>query len=243
MEEKLFFPDTISDIEPGPPLLWESPSRPFGMGFTKKAKNGKLPPLHSLTSKENAAICLHRFGGHELLAVEIMAYSLLAFPEAPKSIRMGIINTLKEEQDHVQLYSHRLLNLGCSFGDFPLYEHFWKHTAYFTDITSYLCAMSLTFEMANLDFAPIYRDAFLECNDLDSAHLMNTILEDEIKHVAFGVSSLKRLHPDSQSLYSTYEKHLPPLITPKRGKGKVFNPEFRKRAHVPSEWIISLQKL
>ncbi len=46
--------------------------------------------------------------------------------------------------------------------------------------------MSLTFEMANLDFAPTYGKTFHECGDEDAAELMKQILKDEIAHVAFG---------------------------------------------------------
>ena len=106
--------------------------------------------------------------------------------------------------------------------------------------------MSLTFEMANLDFAPAYRNAFLQQGDEVSARVMQQILEDEIKHVAFGVSSLRRLEPSNtapEALYDSYVTHLPPLIHPKRAKGKWFAPGMREKASVPNSWIEKIKAL
>ena len=122
LEEKLFCPDKLVDFEPGEPLTFNEPVRPIGMGFQKRTREQKLPPFHEHKSEENRAVCLHRFAGHELLAVEIMAQALTAFPEAPKAFRKGLAYTLKEEQGHVRLYMKRLEEMGLKFGDLPLYR-------------------------------------------------------------------------------------------------------------------------
>jgi uncharacterized ferritin-like protein (DUF455 family) len=151
LEEKLLSPVNITDLNPGPAVFWETPSRPIGMEFKKHSRKEKLPKLQEHHDKDKRAICLHRFAGHELLAVEIMAYALLAFPEAPKHFRKGLLNTLKEEQEHVRLYMKRLSDMGVRFGDLPLYKHFWAYTPFLKSPLEYVSVMSLTFEMANLD--------------------------------------------------------------------------------------------
>ena len=103
LEEKLLAPDILTDFTPGPAVLWDTPTRPPGMEFRRHSKEERLPGLHEHTEVDKRAICLHRFAGHELLAVEIMAYAILAFPDAPKHFRKGLANTLKEEQEHVEL--------------------------------------------------------------------------------------------------------------------------------------------
>ena len=62
--------------------------------------------------------------------------------------------------------------LGITFGDLPLYRHFWKHTPHIQSPLHYISMMSLTFEMANLDFAPMYGQSFAPFGDIDSAGLM-----------------------------------------------------------------------
>lgn len=104
LEEKLFIPETLTDYEPGPPMIWNDPVRPPGMGFKSRSKGEKLPPFHEHGNADKRAICLHRFAGHELLAVEIMAYALLRFPNVATHFRKGVAHTIKEEQGHVKLY-------------------------------------------------------------------------------------------------------------------------------------------
>src|SRR5215831_18925835 len=108
LEDKLFYPDKLTDFAPGAPIIWQEPTRPPGLHFQRHNHSEKLPPLSELSCSDKRAICLHRFAGHELLAVEIMAFALLAFPQAPKHFRKGLANTLREEQWHVQLYLRRL---------------------------------------------------------------------------------------------------------------------------------------
>lgn len=242
IEDKLFDPGIWSDHFPGSPLKWEEPNRPPGMQFNRRSKEEKLPPFQEHGCADKRAICLHRFGGHELLAVEIMAYALLAFPDAPPTFRRGLLHTLREEQSHVRLYMKQMEKLGIQFGDLPLYRHFWKHTPYMHTPLHYVSIMSLTFEMANLDFASMYGKSFAHFGDTDSASLMGTILKDEINHVQFGWRWLKQFEKEPGSEWETWEKALTDtLLTPKRAKGFTVHEEPRKKAGIPYEWIQKLK--
>ncbi|WP_079989363.1 DUF455 family protein [Candidatus Protochlamydia phocaeensis] len=239
---KLACPAVLTDDEPGPALIWEEPVRPPGMAFTRRTREEKLPPFQEHGDPDKRAICLHRFAGHELLAVEIMAFTLLAFPDAPKRFRKGLANTLKEEQGHVRLYMERMSQLGIQFGDLPLYRHFWKHTPHIHSPLHYISMMSLTFEMANLDFAPMYGKSFLHFGDQNSAELMATILKDEIAHVSFGWHWLRKLKEKEASEWDSWEKTLAStLLTPKRAKGFCLHEEPRYQAGIPSDWIEKLK--
>ncbi|NBO23863.1 MAG: DUF455 family protein [Chlamydiae bacterium] len=243
IDTKLYTPDRLTDLFPGEAFSIDSPCRSIDMQFKRHHKEEKLPTFKDHHTQEKRAICLHRFCGHELLAVEIMAYALLKFPDAPKPFRKGLANTLIEEQHHVRIYRKRLEEMGLKFGELPLYKHFWKHIPYLTSIENYLSMMSLTFEMANLDFAPLYRDSFLRHNDVDSANLMQKIIDDEIGHVSFGVSWMHRMNKENKDPFLFYKENLPPLLDPKRAKGFVFQTDLRKKAQVPNEWIEGLKNL
>jgi uncharacterized ferritin-like protein (DUF455 family) len=171
-----------------------------------------------------------------------MAYALLAFPNAPRAFRMGVANTLKEEQGHVRLYSTRLKEMGVEFGDLPLYKQFWRYTNHFTSPIEYVSIMSLTLEMANLDHAPFFGSAFQKAGDDRSFNLMKTILEDEIAHVSFGMSWFKKLQQKDEDSFELYKASLPDPLSPKRARGPVFNETSRKLASVPPTWIQNLQK-
>lgn len=244
LEGKLFDPGSWSDNEPGSPLFWREPVRPPGMEFTRRKIEEKLPPFQEHGDPYKRALCLHRFAGHELLAVEIMAYTLLAFPTAPSSFRQGVAHTLREEQGHVALYIQQMNRLGVKFGDCPLYRHFWMHTPHIHTPLHYISMMSLTFEMANLDFAPMYGKSFLKAGDKESAQLMAIILKDEISHVKFGWRWLQRFKQPDDSSWEAWEQVLSQtLLFPKRAKGFLLNEEPRKQAGISQEWIEKLKVL
>lgn len=241
LEDKLFDPGLLTDQNPGAPLLWKEPTRPPGMGFKKHNSREKLPAFHEHHTSDNRAICLHRFAGHELLAVEIMAYALLAFPDAPKHFRKGVASILREEQGHVKLYRTRMQEMGLEFGSMPFYRHFWGYTPFLTSPLQYLSVMNLTLEMANLDFAPHYGASFARNGDEKSALLMKQILEDEIAHVSFGCQWLRKLKPEELSDWQAWKQYLPHPITPNRARGFIYSEENRKLAGISPEWIKELK--
>lgn len=244
LEEKLLNPEILTDHTPGPPVFWKEPTRPPGMGFLLHTHKHKLPRFKEHHDPDKRADCIHRFAGHELLAVEIMAYTLLAFPEAPKNFRRGLAHTLKEEQGHVTLYIARLREMGLKFGDLPLFRHFWAYVPYITSPLSYVSIMSLTFEMANLDFAPLYGASFAKHGDEASSLLMKTILEDEIRHVSFGTKWFEKMKDPESHSWEVWLQNLPPLMLPTRAKtqsGRFFE-ENRRMAGVPDDWIELLKK-
>lgn len=242
LEEKLLDPGEWTDKSPGPALFWNEPVRPTGLGFHRHSRKDKLPKPHEHHHPDKRAACLHRFAGHELLAVEIMAYALLAFPEAPKGFRRGVAHTLREEQEHVRLYIDRLAAMGVKFGDLPLYRHFWSYTPHLKNPTEYVSVMSLTFEMANLDFAPTYGASFAKNGDLLSAKLMERILIDEIGHVSFGWNWLKKFKSAELDTWSAWTAALPPRMEPKRACGPQFFEEHRRKAGIPDDWIENFKK-
>jgi uncharacterized ferritin-like protein (DUF455 family) len=242
IEDKLFDPSILTDNEKGSPIFWKEPSRPPGMEFSKHTrKKDKLPAFQDHHIADNRAICLHRFAGHELLAVEIMAFALLAFPDAPRSFRMGVANTLREEQEHVRLYIAQMERLGLKFGDLPLFKHFWKQTEYLTSPVDYISMMSLTLEMANLDFAPHYGASFKRNGDLESYELMKRILTDEISHVKFGMRWIQKLKSEDQDAFELYQESIHPHLPMKRARGFIFQEEPRREALVPEHWIHALK--
>lgn len=242
LSDKLYCPEILTDHAPGSPLLIPEPVRSPDLRFHKHTRRDRLPSLLALGNQDKRAICLHRFAGHELLAVEIMAHALLAFPEAPKNFRKGVAHTLKEEQEHVKLYVQRLNQMGVQFGDLPLYRHFWSYVHYITTPLRYLSMMSLTFEMANLDFAPIYGSAFASHGDTLSEDLMKQIFTDEIQHVAFGAKWLNNLKDPLTPPWEVWLQNIHHRLTPSRAKGPTFYPDHRRLAGLDEAWINAMEK-
>ena len=162
------------------------------------SENIKFPKGH-FHDIEKKALALHTFANHELLAIEMMACALLIYPhdtDELKKFKLGIVKSLKDEQKHFKLYIERLNALGFEFGDFPLNDFFWNQMHSLKTPSQYFAAMALTFEAANLDFAYFYKHIFSELGDDKTASILNTVLEDEITHVALGVNFLNRWRKD-----------------------------------------------
>ncbi len=114
LEEKLRCPDNITDERPGSALTTPAaPGRPKELQFkvTGEARDS-FPGTKNLEQESERGQLLHFFANHELLATELMALVLLKFPDAPAAFRKGVLQTLKDEQEHTQLYLGRMKECG-----------------------------------------------------------------------------------------------------------------------------------
>lgn len=206
------------------------PGRSSKLAFSEERL--KFPKPNRLNENDKKAIALHSFANHELLAIEMMAAAILIYPhQSEESVRFkrGIVSALKDEQKHLKLYIGRLNELGYDFGDFPLNDFFWKQMEKLKTPAAYAAVMSMTFEAANLDFALYYSKIFRSQGDDKTAAILDTVLEDEISHVAFGSHWLKRWK-NEEDLWSFYLKSLPKPLTPARSKGIEFSAEAHGQA-------------
>src|SRR5262249_6149874 len=158
---------------------------------------------------------LHALANHELQAIELFAWALLAFPGAPNPFRRGLVAILADEQRHFGLYAERLAALGVEFGDHPVTGHFWNKLDHMTSPLAFACAMGLTFEAATLDFAGAYAAAARACGDDATARALDQVHADEIRHVHFGWTWLRRLAPDMDP-WPAYLANVRPPLGPAR---------------------------
>ena len=115
--EKLRCPDKITDERPGSAFAAPAaPGRPQELQFkvTGEARDS-FPGTKNLERESERGRLLHFFANHELLATELMALVLLRFPDAPTAFRKGVLQTLKDEQEHTRLYLGRMNECGIQF--------------------------------------------------------------------------------------------------------------------------------
>ena len=243
LEEKLALPGTITDECPGVALITpESPGRPAELKMAARGERAELPAEHELEREEPRAVLLHFFANHELLATELMALVLLRFPEAPTAFRRGVLQTLKDEQEHTRLYMERMARCGVAFGDLPVNGFFWRHVADMESPLDYVSRLSLTFEQANLDYAQHYGGIFGRMGDVDTAALLGRIYEDEIGHVGVGLHWFRKWKRGEESDWEAWRKVLRFPMIPARARGAgPFNAEGRRRAGLDEEFIASLE--
>lgn len=245
LEDKLFVPEgglrSLHDDQPGPPRMWREPGRPAHLAIAHRKDRKKLPQPGALHDPEMRVRCLHTFANHELMALELMAWALLAFPDATRSFRLGMAHILVDEQRHLTLYMERMRAMGAEFGDLPLNDHFWRVAPSLTDPLKFSSAVNLTFEQANLDLAPMFAQLFDDVEDAESADLMRVIAEDEIQHVGFGARVLKE-HAQERDTFEVWVENLTFHNTPDRARGKDFNEELRRRAGLDEAFIEQMRR-
>tara|TARA_B100000609_G_scaffold175108_1_gene152221 strand:+ start:50620 stop:51441 length:822 start_codon:yes stop_codon:yes gene_type:complete len=232
----------LSDLSPGEAIAWQQPARAPGIRVAPKKKRKKVPHPDALHQKEMRIRCLHAFANHELMALEMMAWALLAYPDAPKLFRKGLVRIILDEQLHLQMYMDQIAALGAKFGDLPLNDHFWRVAAELHNPVEWVCGMHLTFEQANLDHAPYFKAAFERVGDEGSAALMQRIFEDEIMHVRFGGRWLKHFTPEDMKTFDMYLASLSPHNQAFRAKGHDFNADARRDAGLDEDFIIRLHE-
>jgi uncharacterized ferritin-like protein (DUF455 family) len=180
---------------------------------------------------------LHGFANHELQAVELFAWALLAFPDAPAAFRRGLLRILAEEQTHVALYLDRLRAHDTAFGDHPVSGYFWGKTDDLGSPVRFVCAMSLTFETANLDHAADHARAARDAGDPATADVLERIARDEVRHVAFGWRWLGRLKRPDRSMWDAYRENVRWPLRPALSRGRTFHPEPRLAAGLDEEFV------
>lgn len=235
-------PGQIDDaaLDPGAlPVRIAAPGRPASLAIVP-GRQARVPPLAGMRDRDQRARILHALANHELQAIELFAWAVLAFPAAPLAFHRGLLAILADEQRHLALYQGRLAAHGTALGDHPVTGHFWNKLDHLTGPCEFVCAMNLTFENANLDFAGDYAAAARAAGDDATAVVLDQVHADEIRHVHFGWIWLRRLAGDRPP-WQAYLDHVRPPLGPARARGARFDREARRRAGFDETFIAALE--
>ena len=244
IEEKLLLsPKEITDTSPGKKLLHiEQPGRPENLKMSAPEARSSFPGLKNLEKDHERGKLLHFLANHELLATELMALVLLKFPDAPKAFRLGVFQTLKEEQAHTLMYMRRMKECGIEFGSLGLNDYFWRMVSPMQEPLDFVSRLSLTFEQANLDFSKHYAGLFRQVGDTSTANVLEKIYLDEIDHVGHGLKWFKKWKKAELSDWNAYKTQLNFPLVPAKAKGVApFNKEGRIAAGLDEDFIKHLQ--
>lgn len=215
----------------------EAPGRPAELAFHRGATRHPLPSPAHLHRPGVTAQVLHHFANHELLALELMALTLLRFPDSDAEFRRTLVSTIRDEQRHLDLYLKRMSDEGVALGDQPLSAFFWDCLADSPDPTHFIAGMALTLEQANLDFLTWWREGFDAVGDADTVAILDQVHRDEVRHVRHGARWLRSWTPPEIDLYTGWTRRLRPPLTPRRGRGKAFDAQGRRRAGLDEAFI------
>jgi uncharacterized ferritin-like protein (DUF455 family) len=237
LEAKLSAPPRgLTDRRPGPALRLEAPGRPPHL-LIVPSYDAKVPAIEGMNDPAQRPRIVHAFANHELQAAELYAWALLAFPEAPPAFRSGALRILGDEQRHARLYCARLGEWGVELGDYPVSGYFWSKAGDFTTPLRFVCAMSLTFENANLDHTEEYALAARAAGDERTAAIIDLVRHDEVEHVRFGWRWLEALKEAEESPWEAYCRSLRWPLRPALGRGESFHPSGREAAGLDPDFV------
>jgi uncharacterized ferritin-like protein (DUF455 family) len=230
-------PVALTDDHPGPARRVEAPARSADLKFAPRRTAPAMPRAAALRDKKKRAVAHHILANHELQALEVMAFVLLAFPDAPSDFRRGLAGIIRDEQRHTRLHAERAAELGVRFGQLPVNNYIWAKAQDYRSVLDYLAGLPLTFEGRNLDHTLELEEAFASAGDEKSAAIVRTIHRDEIGHVRFGIEWLRRLKPADQTDWDAYVAHLHWPIRAEKAVGDVFHRDPRLEAGLSPEFI------
>lgn len=230
-----------TDRWPGEPTRVEIPARPENLQFAAPRTTPSMPHPLALEEEDKRAVAHHIMTNHELQALEVMAWVMLAFPDAPSEFRTGLTRVMSDEQRHTRMHMERASRLGLEFGDLPVNCYIWKQTRTFALLLDYIAVLPLVFEARNLDHTLELESAFEHVGDAKSAALMRRIHEDEIEHVSFGLHWLRTLKQPDQSDWEAYCSHLKWPMSPTKAYGDTFQREARLKSGMQAEFIEHLE--
>lgn len=243
LEEKLRRADSaFTDEDPGEALRPDVPGRPANLKFAPRRHAPPMPKPGAFADPAKRAVAHHIMANHELQACEVMAFILLAFPEAPATFRTGLAKIIDDEQRHTRMHMQRCADLGTPFGDLPVNCYIWKKALDYQSVLDYLAGLPLTFEGRNLDHTVEFADIFESVGDEKSAAVMRAIHRDEIEHVRFGWEWLCRLKPPEQSEWDAWCEHLHWPLRPAKAKGESFQRSARKAAGMSEDFLNRLEQ-
>ena len=242
LDDKLAPPaDDMIIEDAGAPLRLAAPGRPPQLALVP-GRSARVPPLAGMRDPAQRARILHALANHELQAIEVFAWALLAFPDAPLAFRRGLVAILADEQRHFRLYEARLHAHGTHFGAHPVTGHFWNKLDHMRTPTELVCVMGLTFEAANLDFAGDYAAAARTHGDHATADALDQVHADEIRHVHFGYTWLKRFAGDVAP-WQAYLANVREPLGPRRARGARMDRDARRRAGFDEAFIAELDAI
>lgn len=236
---KLSPPPVPSQWEDAPPVRrLDKPGRPEALVIAKRAH--KSPGPVALKDPKKRAHLVHTFLHHELQATELMAWALLAFPDAPLAFKRGLLIIAADEIRHMEMYSRYMVPLGYRYGDFPVRDWFWERVPKAETPAHYVAVMGMGLEGGNLDHTSRFAEKFRAIGDEEGARIQEVVCEEEIPHVRFGLFWFQRFTEGQD--FAVWRGLLPEPLSPMVMRGTPLNRADRVRAGFSETFLQELDK-
>lgn len=169
---------------PAPP-----PARPARPARPELRPPREMPRRRDGKGSAARVALLHALAHIELNAIDL-AWDLIArfaHEDLPRAFFDDWTGVAADEARHFQIISERLKDFGAAYGCLPAHDGLWQAAADTSDdILARLAIVPLVLEARGLDVTPEMIRRLRSFGDDASADMLETILADEIAHVAAG---------------------------------------------------------
>lgn len=170
-------------------------------------------PKRGKFGSERARIALwHSLAHIEFVAIDLALDMAGRFGEAMGEEFVGdFLSVAADEAMHFALLARKLEALGSHYGALPAHAGLWEAAdATRDDVAARLAVVPMVLEARGLDVTPATLERVEAAGDEGGAKILKRILDDEIRHVAFGTKHFLRCAEMAQgspeSLWQTLVK-------------------------------------
>lgn len=178
---------SIANSAPRPPAdpntLPGRPARPALLRHTEVARR-------SPASAEGRAVLIHAIAHIEFNAINLALDAVWRFDDMPRAYYTDWMRVASEEAQHFRLLRDHLRSQGHDYGDFPAHQGLWtmcEKTQH--DVLARMALVPRTLEARGLDATPQIQAKLRQVGTPDAlaaVTILDTILHDEVGHVAIG---------------------------------------------------------
>ena len=147
-------------------------------------------PKRSPYTPDGLAALVHAVCHIEFNAINLALDAVWRFANMPAQYYHDWMRVAFEESTHFNLLREQLLSLGHDYGSFPAHNGLWDMTAKTQhDITARMALVPRTLEARGLDATPPMQAKLRKVGSPDALRtvaILDTILRDEVGHVAIG---------------------------------------------------------
>ena len=132
---------------------------------------------------------LHALAHIELNAIDLSLDMAVRYQhhKLPLDFTKDWLSVADDEARHFTLLQNRLLSLNSSYGALPAHDGLWQAAEETKDdLLGRLAIAPLVLEARGLDVTPLLLEKFNAADDAPSAEILETIMHDEVGHVATG---------------------------------------------------------
>jgi uncharacterized ferritin-like protein (DUF455 family) len=150
----------------------------------------KEVPRRSPYTAEGHAALLHSITHIEFNAINLALDAAWRFAAMPADYYRDWLRVAFEESQHFDMLNQHLISLGFRYGDFPAHDGLWtmaENTRH--DVAARMALVPRTLEARGLDATPLIQTKLRKVGSapaLQAVELLDTILREEVGHVAIG---------------------------------------------------------